>query len=141
MATRRKRTPSITDETLRRQLDAARLALLEVHKTLLEHERVVYERFRGRVPSNAAFLQLVINDSEFAWLRPISEMVVHIDELLVSDDPAAPTDAATLLTQARELLRPDESGGPFQQRYHRAIQDAPDVAVAHGNWKQAAGSR
>ena len=141
MAIKRTRNPAVTDESLRRKLDAARLALLDVHKALLENERVIYEKFRGRVANSAAFLQLVINDSEFAWLRPISEMIVHIDELLVSEEPSAPADAQALLTQARDLFRPDENGEPFQQRYHRAIQDSPDVAAAHGHWKKAMGTK
>jgi hypothetical protein len=141
MAIRRKPIPSVTDEALRRTLEAARLALLDVHKALLDHERVTYERFRGRVPNSGAFLQLVINDPEFAWLRPISELVVQIDELLVTDAPAAPADAKTLLAQARDLLRPDENGEAFQQRYYRAIQEAPEVTVAHGEWKRAIGAK
>jgi hypothetical protein len=141
MAIQRKRIPSVTDPALRQKLDAARLALLGVHKALLDNERVTYERFRGRVASSGAFLQLVINDPEFAWLRPISELVVQIDELLVTDDPAGPADAQTLLTQARDLLRPNENGEPFRQRYHRAIQESPEVAVAHGEWKRAIGAK
>jgi hypothetical protein len=41
-------------------------ALLRLHKALLDDERVSYERVHGRIPSNGAFLQLVLEDAWFA---------------------------------------------------------------------------
>ena len=66
----------------------------------------------------------------FAWLQPLSGLVVQIDELLAADAPTV-SDGDALLEQARMLLRPDENGEGFQRRYHRAIQDVPDVLIAH----------
>jgi hypothetical protein len=37
-------------------------ALLRLHKALLDDERVSYERVHSRIPSNGAFLQLVLAD-------------------------------------------------------------------------------
>lgn len=53
-------------------LDQLFRALLRLHKALLDDERVSYERVHGRIPSNGAFLQLVLGDAWFAWLRPLS---------------------------------------------------------------------
>jgi hypothetical protein len=55
---------------------------------------------------------------------------VQIDELLAADEPTA-ADGEMLLAQVRSLMRPDENGEGFQRRYHRAIQDVPDVLIAH----------
>jgi hypothetical protein len=41
-------------------LDNLSRALLRLHKALLDDERVSYERVHGRIPSNGAFLQLVL---------------------------------------------------------------------------------
>jgi len=78
----------------------------------------------------------VINDPYFAWIRPVSELIVQIDEFTESKEPTDPPDGEALLAQARSLLAPSESGGPFQREYHRAVQESPDVATAHGLWKR-----
>jgi hypothetical protein len=117
-------------EAARQQLEEIRSALLNVHKALLDDARIRYEREQGRIEGSGVLLQLVLNDPWFAWLHPLSGLVVQIDELLAADEPLA-ADGATLLAQARSLLRPDEAGDGFQRRYHRAIQDRPDVLIAH----------
>jgi hypothetical protein len=120
---------------LRRQLEELRRGLLRVHKALLEDARIRYEREQGRIEGSGALLRLVLNDPWFAWLHPLSGLVVQIDELLASDD-ATSADGEALLNQARTLLKPDENGEGFQRRYHRAIQDVPDVLIAHvAVWK------
>jgi catechol 2,3-dioxygenase len=123
-----------------RRLDDVRLGLLGVHKALLNHERIRYEREHGRVPGSGDFLQLVIHDPWFEWLRPLSELVVRIDETLATTEaPPAVDDAEQLIAEARALLRPDESGKGFQQKYFRAIQDSPEVGMVHATWKRLAG--
>ena len=124
---------------VRRKLNDARLGLLALHKALLDYERIRYERTHGRVESSGAFLQLAIGDPQFAWLRSISEMVVQIDQLLVSDEPGAEVDADKVMEQAKKLLRPDENGNDFQRRYHRALQDSPEVVMVHAQWKRLGG--
>lgn len=115
---------------LRQQLDDVRRGLLRVHKALLDDARIRYEREQGRIEGSGPLLRLVLNDPWFAWLHPLSGLVVQIDELLASDEPLN-ADGETLLNQARTLLRPDANGEGFQRRYHRAIQDVPDVLIAH----------
>lgn len=115
---------------LRQRLEDVRSGLLRVHKALLEDARIRYEREQGRIEGSGAFLRLVLNDPWFDWLHPLSGLVVQIDELLAADD-ATRTDAEMLVTQARSLLRNDPAGDGFQRRYHRAIQDVPDVLIAH----------
>ena len=114
----------------RRQLDDVRRGLIRVHKALLDDARIRFEREQGRIEGSNTLLQLVLNDPWFAWLHPLSGLVVQIDELLEAESPTA-GEGEALLTQARTLLRPDENGEGFQRRYHRAIQDVPDVLIAH----------
>ena len=124
---------------VRRRLNDARLGLLALHKALLEYERIRYERTHGRVESSGSFLQLAIGDPQFAWLRSISEIVVQIDQLLVSDEPGAEVDADKIMEHAKNLLRADENGDDFQKRYHRALQDSPEVVMVHAQWKRLGG--
>src|SRR5215813_13278376 len=77
--------------------------LLHLHKTLLETERREYEKRFGRV-TTGELLQLVINHSQFAWLRMISALVVEIDEFLNGEEPATLSDFEDLMSQARLLF-------------------------------------
>jgi hypothetical protein len=128
--------------THRQRLTNARHAMLHVHRALIEAERIRYERQHGRVENSGTLLQLIMNDPWFAWLRPISEIIVQIDEWLDSpaDAPASPDLAEILLAQVRDRLRPDEAGAPFQQRYFRLLQEEPAVAVAHAEARKLAHS-
>ena len=139
MATRRRPEDSSLPPAIRRRLNDARLGLLALHKALLDYEKIRYEKTHGRVETSGAFLQLAIGDPQFAWLRSISEMVVQIDQLLVSDEPGAEVDADKLMAHAKTLLRPDENGDEFQRRYHRALQDSPEVVMVHAQWKRLGG--
>jgi hypothetical protein len=114
--------------------------LLRVHAALLDEERIRYEREHGRVEGSGALLQLVIHDPWYAWLRPVSELIAQIDERLNDAGPGDPSLAKALLTQTRDLLRPDEAGDAFRQRYYRLLQEAPTVAVAHAEARKLLGT-
>src|SRR5688500_11630331 len=74
---------------LRRRLDDVRLGLLSVHKALLDHERVRYERSTGRrVATSGEFLQLALSAPFFAWIQPLAQAIVQLDELLAVEGPS-----------------------------------------------------
>jgi hypothetical protein len=112
-------------------LDHLFQALLRLHKALLDDERVSYERVHGRIPSNGAFLQLVLGDAWFAWLRPLSQVMAKLDELGEEDKSPDGLDTTTLITSIRTLLTPSEEGEGFGRQYHDALQREPDVVLAH----------
>jgi catechol 2,3-dioxygenase len=122
----------MTDQN-RTKLRELRGTLLRLHKVLLDDARAAYEMDRGRVPSNATLLQLVINDPWFAWLHSLSELVVRIDETVETDSPATDADAATLIDQVEKLLTASETGEGFQRRYFDALQRQPAVVMAHAD--------
>jgi hypothetical protein len=136
---RRRKTEDVLPAGLRRRMEGVRRPLLRIHKALLDYERVAYEKVRGRIGSSGEFLQLVIHDAWFAWLRPLSELIVRIDELLESEDAGVVGDGEAAMAQVKEMLRADEGGGEFQRHYYRALQDAPQVVGAHADWKKAEG--
>ncbi len=118
------------NHTDRGLLTDLRHALLRLHKTLLEWERAAYERIHGRASGNA-LLQAIMNDPQFAWLRPMSELIVAIDETLENEAPDVKADVAGIVARARTLVSPDESGSGYAQRYDQALQDSPDAVFAH----------
>ena len=116
-------------------LDHLFRALLRLHKALLDDERVSYERVHGRIQSNGAFLQLVLGDAWFAWLRPLSQLMATIDELGEKGESPNRPDIATSIASIRTLLTPTEEGEGFGKQYHDALQRAPEVVLAHAEVK------
>lgn len=116
-------------------LDHLFQALLRLHKALLDDERVSYERVHGRIPSNGAFLQLVLGDAWFAWLRPLSQLMATIDELGEKGESPDGPDIATSIALIRTLLIPSEEGEGFGKQYYDALQRAPEVVLAHAEVK------
>jgi hypothetical protein len=109
-----------------------RLKLLQLHKILLDLERADYEQMFGSVNSGE-LLQLVINGTQFAWLRMISALVVEIDETLdglKKEAPATAEQLRGLIAQARLLLTSSDND-VFRQKYQTALQREPDAVIAH----------
>jgi len=105
-------------------MNELRQRLLELHKSLVDVEREGYERARGRM-TDGEFLKALIDDPAFAWLAPLTALIVRLDEL----EGELPREYKT---EIRKLLRPDELGLAFQRRYHEILQRSPDALVAHG---------
>ncbi|HKR21408.1 MAG TPA: hypothetical protein VJS17_02390 [Pyrinomonadaceae bacterium] len=121
-------------EITRDGLKQLRQGLLRLHKTLLDLERLGYERARGRISNSYEFLQLVLKDPWFDWLHRLSELIVQIDETLDTRDPEQPAtedDAKALMARAKSLLSPAETGSEFQKNYFLALQQSPDVVLLH----------
>jgi hypothetical protein len=111
-------------------LDDLSRALVRLHKALLDDERVAYERVHGRIPSNGTFLQLVLGDAWFAWLRPLSHLMAQLDELSEADEPSNEEKVAALASVGK-LLTPTEAGEGFGRQYYDALQRGPEVILAH----------
>jgi hypothetical protein len=128
----------LTEKT-RAQLVDVRTVLLRVHKALLDFERLGYERARGKIATSYEFLNLVMSDPWFAWLRQLSELVVEMDELLAAKETPNENTGAALIQQARLLLTPSEGGSEFQKKYFAAVQQSPEVVVTHAEFAQVLG--
>jgi hypothetical protein len=112
-------------------VDELRQRLLDLHKTLVDYERVTYEKTFGGIGSQNEFLQLLIKDPWFAWLHPISELVVEMDEMLGSKEPLTRARVKRIFAQTRALLKASEQGEGFERSYFEALQSEPDVVMAH----------
>lgn len=122
--------PTNNDSVAREKLISLRLALLRLHKTLLEMERRDYEREHGHVNAGELF-RLVVDHAQFAWLHNISEFVVRIDETLAAKEPVTSEYASVAYSLARKMFVPTDSGDGFQRKYFAAIQQDPAVVIEH----------
>jgi hypothetical protein len=122
--------PSRDNSEAREKLIALRMALLRVHKTLLDMERKEYEKENGQVSTGELF-RLVLDHAQFDWLHNISEFVVRIDETLAAKEPVTREYTTAAISVARKMFVPSESGDGFQKRYFDAIQRDPAVVIGH----------
>ena len=120
-----------TPEDPRQQLVDLRLALLQLHKALIESEKVGYQKVVGEIKSPNHFLQLLTTDPWFAWLHPLSQLIVAMDEALDGKEPLTKAGMDGLRRQADALITPSESGQGFGRHYFEAMQRDPDVVLAH----------
>src|SRR5881227_2795146 len=100
-------------DAARERLTSLRNGLLRLHKSLLDSERAAYERDVERIKSTGQYLNLVLNDPWFNWLRDLSQFIVLVDETLDFEEPATPEGAVRLIGRARELVSPSEAGSGF----------------------------
>src|SRR5258705_1029402 len=107
------------------RLDALRHALLALHKTLLDAQRIRYEREHGRIESRGELLDLVLRDPSFEWLRVLSALIAGLDELAEADE-----DASGVIDKLRTLVRFEGNPG-FTGPYREIIEAVPDALVAH----------
>jgi hypothetical protein len=121
------------NKELRERLQLIRNALLKLHKALAESDRDTYEKTFGKVSSPNQFLKLLTGDPWFAWLHPLSLLIVSMDEALDEKEPLTATKVNALAKESRQLLAPSESGEEFSRHYFEALQRDPDVVFAHAD--------
>jgi hypothetical protein len=118
-------------EPARQTLAAVRGSLLDLHKALLESERVSYERAFGKIGTSYQFLHLLTTDPWFAWMKPVTQLIAAMDETLDAEAPPTPAGVGRLLEQTKALLTPTEVGEGFSRHYDEALQRDPDVVFSH----------
>lgn len=112
-------------------LPALRNQLLSLHKLLMNTERAAYEKEGNVISSPMQFLQLLMENERFAWLRQLSQLVVMIDEAMEEKPPITKDRMDALVGEAKHLLVGSEEPGSFAVRYAQARERDATVAAAH----------
>jgi hypothetical protein len=124
--------PSDTEPAgARQRLSALREAMLHLHKTLLESERISYEASFGQITSPYQFLHLVTHDPWFAWLTPMTRLLAAMDAMLDAKEPLTAAGVESLFRQVGALLVATVDGEGFSRHYDEALQRSPEVILAH----------
>jgi hypothetical protein len=103
--------------------------LMHLHRLLIDREYRGYESRHGAVGTQE-LLRLLLHDPAFAWLRSLSTLMAQIDAAVDADEPLTHDDAQRAFREAHRLLKSGDRGA-FQDRYREALQDSPDVVIAH----------
>jgi hypothetical protein len=141
MATNEPRGENAEQDEIRQPLVELHGALLKLHKALLDSEKIIYEKNVGPIQSPNHFFQLLTGDPYFAWLRPVTQLIVAIDETLDAKEPLTNADVDAVMNQSVFLLVPAKSGGEFGERYVAALQRDPRVVLTHAQVAKRIGSR
>jgi hypothetical protein len=115
---------------LRAALRELSKALLPLHRALIQAARDDYAFAHGKTVTPAQLLQLVTDDPFFAWLKPMTSIIVEIDEMVRTDFEA---DAArSVAARVAELF-----GGALNERWVPLLQRDVDLAIAHASIRRA----
>jgi len=82
--------------------------------------------------ADGELLRVIVADPQFAWLHPVSELIVRIDETLDAEAPDTTVDIDAIVAQARRVVAPDEAEKRYAERYLAALQEVPEAVIAHG---------
>lgn len=115
-------------------LKEARLQLLKLHKQLVDVERENYENEYGQITSGY-FLNLLVDDKNFSWLRKFSTLIVEIDEMLDLDDGYTENMLEKQFAEMRKLLNLENADEDFKAKYQNALQNNAEIAGRHGDLK------
>ncbi|HEX8370792.1 MAG TPA: hypothetical protein VF604_19760 [Pyrinomonadaceae bacterium] len=123
----------ILSEETRRKLKELSKAFLRLHKTLLEGAKAEYEAKNGRIAGVNLYLQLVLDDPHFAWLRKMSALIALIDEAVSIRRPASETEAQALFGEAKLLLSFEDADAGFNDKFQTALQKNPDAVLSYND--------
>jgi hypothetical protein len=113
------------------RVEQLRHVLLELHKSLLDAQRIEYERARGRIETRGEFLGLVLNHPQFEWIRAMSALIAQMDEWAEEAEGTTEEQFEGIVEALRDLIRPEGTNAAFTPKYWHLVNNTPDVTVAH----------
>src|SRR5687767_4793342 len=109
-----------------KRLRDARNLLLKLHKNLVDHERAIWEGMNG--PATATqFLNVLLEDPDFSWLRKFSTLIVDIDEMFAQKDGFSIEAVDLHINKLRDLITMKEEDEEFKAKYQSALQQDLDA--------------
>lgn len=105
---------------------------------MLDFEREMYEGIHGQL-GPAQFVNILMEDEDFAWLRKFSSLIVEIDEMFDLKEGVGPEMVNANLKKVRELVEMTEPDEYFRAKYQFALQRNPDSAGLHSQLKAVLG--
>jgi hypothetical protein len=114
-------------------VDEMRSSLLDLHKALLDAQRIRYERDHGRISTSNEFLGLVLEHPSFAWLRTLSALIARFDEWIEEQAEQFPSadDLPGMIDALRSLVEADGKHEVFSKPYWDIVNDTPAALIEH----------
>jgi len=112
--------------------------LLPLHRSLIEAARGDFAFAYQPVEKPSHLLQLLNEHPFFAWLKPMTSLIVDIDEMSRTD--FEPVQYEEIVKRVESLVGNGANAG-FTAHYVPMLQRDVDVAIAHAALRQALGRR
>jgi len=109
-------------------------ALIPLHRALIEAVRDDYSFAFGHIGTPGQLLQLVNDDAFFAWLKPLTALIVDIDEMARIDFTH---DEAMSIGDRVERLFGTTPEAAFSERYIPLLQREVNIAIGHAGVRRA----
>jgi hypothetical protein len=109
-------------------------ALLPLHRALIDAAKDDYA-FGVAPVKPSQLLQLLNDDPFFAWLKPLTSLIVDIDEMARTD--FEPLDVVAIAGRIDRLFGPNAEE-VFAAHYIPMLQRSVDVAVGHAALRKTA---
>ena len=125
------------DETraaLRAALRDVSRVLIPLHRALIDAAKDDYAFAFSSVPQPTQLLRLLNEDAFFGWLKPITALIVDIDEMARRD--FEPADAEAIAARVESLFG-NGAGSEFAGKYIPILQRSVDVAASHAALRKA----
>lgn len=107
--------------------------LIPLHRALIEELRVEYSAAVEPVDQPTRLLRLISEDPFFAWIKPMTTLIVDIDEMARRDFETA--DIQAIAKRVDSLFGSGDS--EFSERYKAILQRSVDVAAGHAGLRAA----
>jgi len=108
--------------------------LLPLHRSLIESARSDFAIAYEEVDKPSHLLQLLNDHPFFAWLKPMTSLIVDIDEMSRTDFDEAQYEAIVKRVQS---LVGNGASAEFSAQYVPILQRNVDVAINHAALRQA----
>ena len=114
-------------ENNKKNLKEIRNRLLKLHKHLLDWDRAAFEKINGPVAAGK-FLEMLLSDPKFSWLRTISTLIVRIDESFDLDDGLSTDMMDGFYNEIDDILNFDsDEHTEFKHKLRGALEQLPDA--------------
>jgi len=111
--------------------NSVRKVVLDLHKALMDAERIRYERLHGRISNSSEFLGLLLEHPQFAWLRAMSALIARLDEWQEGGKDASDEELSAIVSALRELIEVNGKHPTFSAPYWTIVNDTPEALVSH----------
>jgi hypothetical protein len=109
-------------------------ALIPLHRRLIDAAKDEYAFAYQAVSNPSQLLQLLQEDPFFAWLKPVTSLIVDIDEMARTDFERE--DVNRIAARADRLFGATDQN-EFTAKYIPILQGDVDVAIGHAAVRQA----
>jgi len=132
----RMHTPDTPERAeLRAALRETSKQLMVLHRHLINATKEDFAFVTGATPGPTELLRLLTDDPFFAWLKPMTSLILEIDELARVD-----FEPETALALSRRLaMMFDATEGEFATHYVPILQREVDVTIAHAALRSVMG--